>query len=142
MYIDRVDISGYHWVSAADHLVLDPAGAIGLQGYVAGHTYFKDALDKLGIGFDEWRLFQYKSANEAYVRRDMSAGEREQLTTLLDDWYALARSDISADRSLTPEQFDQPRGRDRPLPAARSPRRRPSGSPRTLERNRPHGRGL
>ena len=107
VYIDRVDISGYHWASVANHLVLDPAGAIGLQGYVAGHTYFKDALDKLGIGFDEWRLFQYKSANEAYVRRDMSAGEREQLTTLLDDWYALARRDISADRSLTPEQFDQ-----------------------------------
>ena len=107
VYIDRVDISGYHWVSAADHLVLDPAGAIGLQGYVAGHTYFKDALDKLGIGFDEWRLFPYKSATEVYVRRNMSEGEREQLTTLLDDWYALARSDISAARSLAPEHFDR-----------------------------------
>ena len=107
VYIDRVDISGYHWVSVADHLVLDPAGAIGLQGYVAGHTYFKGALEKLGIGFDEWRLFPYKSATEVYVRRDMSEGEREQLTALLDDWYGLARSDISADRSLAPEQFDR-----------------------------------
>ncbi len=107
VYIDRVDMHGYHWVSAADHLVLDPAGAIGLPGYVAGHTYFKDALDRLGIGFDEWRLFPYKSATEPYVRRDMSAGEREQLTTLLDDWYALARRDISAARSLAPEQFDR-----------------------------------
>ena len=80
VYIDRVDMYGYHWASVADHLVLDPAGAIGLQGYVAGYTYFKGALDKLGIGFDEWRLFQYKSATEAYVRRDMSASEREQLT--------------------------------------------------------------
>ena len=41
VYIDRVDLSGYHWVSAADHLVLDPAGMVGLQGYVAGYTYFK-----------------------------------------------------------------------------------------------------
>jgi protease-4 len=107
VYIDRVDISGYHWVSMADHLVLDPAGAIGLQGYVAGHTYFKGALEKLGIGFDEWRLFPYKSATEVYVRRDMSEGEREQLTTLLDDWYALARRDISAVRELAPEHFDR-----------------------------------
>ena len=107
VYIDRVGMHGYHWASVADHLVLDPAGAIGLQGYVAGHTYFKEALDKLGIGFDEWRLFRYKSATEPYVRRDMSAGEREQLTVLLDDWYALARSDISADRALAPEQFDR-----------------------------------
>ena len=107
VYIDRVDMYNYHWVSVADHLVLDPAGAIGLQGYVAGYTYFKDALDKLGIGFDEWRLFQYKSATEPYVRRDMSEREREQLMVLLDDWYALARSDISADRALAPEQFDR-----------------------------------
>ena len=106
VYIDRVDLSGYHWVSAADHLVLDPAGMVGLQGYVAGYTYFKDALDKLGIGFDEWRLFRYKSAAEVYVRRDMSEEEREQLTALLDDWYALARRDISTDRELAPEQFD------------------------------------
>ncbi len=107
VYIDRVDMYNYHWASVADHLVLDPAGAIGLQGYVVGHTYFKDALEKLGIGFDEWRLFRYKSATEPYVRRDMSAGEREQLTVLLDDWYALARSDISTDRSLAPEHFDR-----------------------------------
>ena len=107
VYIDRVDMYNYQWVSAADHLVLDPAGAIGLQGYVAGYTYFKDALDKLGIGFDEWRLFQYKSATEPYVRRDMSEREREQLTVLLDDWYALARRDISADRELAPEHFDR-----------------------------------
>ena len=107
VYIDRVDMYNYHWVSVSDHLVLDPAGAIGLQGYVAGYTYFKDALDKLGIGFDEWRLFQYKSATEPYVRRDMSEREREQLMVLLDDWYALARSDISAARELAPEQFDR-----------------------------------
>ena len=107
VYIDRVDLSGYHWASVADHLVLDPAGMVGLQGYVAGYTYFKDALDKLGIGFDEWRLFRYKSATEVYVRRDMSEEEREQLTALLDDWYALARRDISTDRELAPEQFDR-----------------------------------
>ncbi|MDE2813515.1 MAG: S49 family peptidase [Gemmatimonadota bacterium] len=107
VYIDRVDMYNYHWASVADHLVLDPAGAIGLQGYVAGHTYFKGALEKLGIGFDEWRLFPYKSATEVYVRHDMSEEEREQLTTLLDDWYGLARRDISTDRSLVPEHFDR-----------------------------------
>ena len=34
---------------------------IGLQGYLAGQTYFKGALNKLGIGFEEWRFFKYKS---------------------------------------------------------------------------------
>ena len=106
VYIDRVDISGYHFASVADYLILDPAGMIGLQGYLAGQTYFKGALNKLGIGFEEWRFFKYKSMAETYARDAMSDGEREQLQALLDDWYNLAREEISKDRSLQPEVFD------------------------------------
>ncbi|MEE3259916.1 MAG: S49 family peptidase [Candidatus Latescibacterota bacterium] len=107
IYIDRVDIYGYHFASVADYLVLDPAGMLGLEGYVAGQTYFKGALNKLGIGFDEWRFYKYKSFMETYVREDMSAAEREQLQILLDDWYGLARSDIGKDRALASETFDR-----------------------------------
>ena len=107
IYIDRVGIYGYHFASVADYLVLDPAGMLGLEGYVAGQTYFKGALDKLGIGFDEWRFYKYKSFMEAFVREDMSAAAREQLQTLLDDWYGLARSEIGKDRALAPETFDR-----------------------------------
>lgn len=107
IYIDRVNISGYHFASVADYLVLDPSGMLNLRGYIAGQTYFKGALDKLGIGFEEWRFFKYKSMFEIYARDDMSPGEREQLQILLDDWYGLARSEISKDRSLAPETFDR-----------------------------------
>jgi protease-4 len=107
IYIDRVDIYAYHFASVADYLVLDPAGMVTLQGYVAGQTYFKGALDKLGIGFDEWRFFKFKSMLEAYTRQDMSTPEREQLAALLEDFYALARSEISQDRALAPETFDR-----------------------------------
>jgi len=107
IYTDRVGISGYHFASVADHLVLDPAGMIELRGYLAGQTYFKGALDKLGIGFEEWRFFEYKSGFESYTREDMSNAEREQVQTLLDDWYGLTRSDIGKDRSLPPEEFDR-----------------------------------
>ena len=107
VYIDRVNMYGYHFASVADYLVLDPAGTLGLQGYLAGQTYFKGALDKLGIGFEEWRFYKYKSMVETYAREEMSAAEREQLQALLDDWYGLARDEISKDRSLAPEAFDR-----------------------------------
>ena len=43
---------------------------------------------------------------ETYARDAMSDGEREQLQALLDDWYNLAREEISKDRSLQPQVFD------------------------------------
>jgi len=107
IYIDRVNIGDYHFASVADHLVIDPVGMLELQGYLAGQTYFKGALEKLGIGFEEWRFFKYKSMLESFARDGMSAGEREQLQALLDDWYSLARSEISKERPLTPEAFDR-----------------------------------
>jgi len=107
IYIDNATLPAYHFASVADHLVLDPAGLLVLDGYVAGSTYLKGALDKLGIGVDEWRFFDYKSAYETFTRTDMSAAAREQSQALVDDFYALAREEISASRQLSPDEFDR-----------------------------------
>jgi protease-4 len=106
IYAERPDLEDYHFASVADHLVLDPAGELGLEGMVAGQTYFKGALDQLGIGFDEWRLFPYKSLFETYTRQDMSPPEREQLQALLADNYELAAGEIGAARHLPPGRLD------------------------------------
>ena len=106
-YLDRASIRGYHLASAADRIVMDPAGTIALEGFVAGQTYFKGALEKVGIGFDEWRFFKYKSAFEALSREGMSAADREQWQALIDDFYGLSREEICAQRGLDPEEFDR-----------------------------------
>ena len=106
-YVDRADIGTYHFASVADHIILDPAGLIVLEGYLIGQTYAKGALDKIGIGFEEMRLFEFKSATEPWSREDMSAAEREQLQALVDDFYALARTDISSARDLDEAGFDR-----------------------------------
>lgn len=106
-YADRLYLQGYHFASVADRIVLDPAGLVALEGLVAGQTYLKGALDKLGIGFEEWRYFEYKSALEPYTRQGMSPADRQQWQALLDDFYDLARSDICAARHLGPQEFDR-----------------------------------
>jgi hypothetical protein len=78
VYLDRADLRRYHFASVAHHIVLDPAGLIILEGLVAGQTYLKGALDKLGIGAEEWRFYDYKSTFESIVRHDMSDAERRQ----------------------------------------------------------------
>ena len=107
VYIDRTNLVGYHLASVADRIYMDPVGMLSLEGFVAGQTYFAGSLEKLGLGFDEWRFFKYKSAMEALSRREMSDADREQWTELIEDFYELVRGEISAERSLQPSEFDR-----------------------------------
>ncbi|MFQ5753203.1 MAG: S49 family peptidase, partial [bacterium] len=64
IFFDRATMTTYHLASIADKIVMDPQGSIILHGYALGRTYLKGTLEKLGLGFDEWRFFKYKSAME------------------------------------------------------------------------------
>jgi protease-4 len=107
IFIDNVSIFGYYFASIADNIVLDPLGFIDLKGLLLGRFYLKGALEKIGIGFDEWRFFKYKSAAEILSRENMSEGDREQLQELIDDAYRLLKSDICKSRHITPDEFEQ-----------------------------------
>ena len=107
LFIDNVGMKEYDFASVADKIMMDPLGTITLEGTVSGLTYYRRTLDKLGIGFDEWRFFKYKSAFESLSRGSMSDADREQRQKLVDDVYAMTRSDICGERKLTPDRFDR-----------------------------------
>ncbi len=106
VYVDRVDLHAYYTASAASTVVLDPLGALDLSGVVSGRTYFRSLLNRVGVGFDEWRLFDYKSAMEPFSRGTMSDADRRQEQTLVDDEYAMMRDGICLARSIRTDQFE------------------------------------
>jgi len=106
-FFDRAEMTNYHLASAADLIVMDPQGDLMVGGYVLGRTYLKGTLDKLGLGFDEWRFFKYKSAPETYSRTNMSDADREQRQAYVDDLYDLVRDDICQSRNLTSDQYEK-----------------------------------
>jgi protease IV len=106
IFIDRGNIDLYHFASVADKIVMDPMGTFFLEGYSMGRTFFKGTLEKVGLGFDEWRFFKYKSANESLSRDKMSDADREQRQKIVDDWHKIAKQDICESRHLTSDQFD------------------------------------
>ncbi|MBS4027375.1 MAG: signal peptide peptidase SppA [Ignavibacteriales bacterium] len=106
IYLDKPDINEYHFASVADKIVLDPVGVLTLEGFVAGRTFIKGTLDKLGIGFDEWRFFKYKSAVENFSREKMSEGDREQRQRYVDEFYRTAQHDICEGRNISTEAFN------------------------------------
>jgi protease-4 len=106
IFIDRPSMDEYHFATVADRIVLDPDGLLLLPGYATGRTFLKGTLEKLGIGYDEWRFFKYKSATESLSREKMSDADREQRQKLVDDFYRLAKADICEGRSISSEEFD------------------------------------
>jgi protease-4 len=107
VFVDHLNIDGYHFASVADRIVMDPSGGMTLEGYLLGRTYLKGIMDRVGLGFDEWRFFKYKSAYEGYSRTTMSDADREQRQRLVDEYYRLARDEICGSRGIDTAEFDR-----------------------------------
>jgi len=68
--------------------------------------FIKDALDKLGIQVQVFKVGTYKSAVEPFIQNEMSEANREQLSSFLNDSWSAMRTDFAMSRSLTEEAID------------------------------------
>ena len=58
----------YYLAAQADEIYLDPLGSVLIDGYARYRLFYKDALDKLGVDINVFRVGKYKSAEEEYTR--------------------------------------------------------------------------
>ncbi len=107
IYADNLNMAGYYLASVADRLVMDPRGYLIMPGVQVSRTYMKGLLEKLGLGFDEWRYYKYKSAMETFSRDNMSDADREQFQALVDAAYEEVASGVAATGRTTRARFDQ-----------------------------------
>ncbi|MDD5088575.1 MAG: S49 family peptidase, partial [bacterium] len=106
MYVDRAGMFTYYFASVADKVWIDPAGTLVLPGMVAGRTFWKGFLEKIGLGSEEFRYFTYKSAFEMLSRRDMSEPDREQRLAMIADLYDEWRGGIVEARGISADTLD------------------------------------
>ncbi|HTQ99952.1 MAG TPA: signal peptide peptidase SppA [Candidatus Acidoferrum sp.] len=92
----------YLLASAADEVIMNDFGEVGLEGFGIFQNYYHDALDKLGVNVHIFRVGAYKSAVEPYSRNDMSAESRSNYTKLLDDLWSRYSQAIEQNRKLMP----------------------------------------
>jgi protease-4 len=107
VYIDDVGLSTYTLATAGDKIVMDDTGGLMMPGMIAGRTYLKETLDKIGIGFDEWRFYKYKSAYEGFSRTDFSEGDEEQIARIIDEAYRITKERICEARGISHEEYDR-----------------------------------
>lgn len=102
-YADNYSQSNYYLVSVADKIILNPFGTVDIKGLSAQKTFYKKALDKLGVDVQIVKVGDYKSAVEPYNSTKMSDANREQMTALLGSLWTTTLADISKQRKTSPE---------------------------------------
>ncbi len=75
---------GYYLASVADKIYLNPAGGLEWNGLNAELSFYKGTLDKLGIKPEIFRVGEFKSAVEPFIRENMSDPNRLQVSSFLN----------------------------------------------------------
>ncbi len=100
-YGNTVTQSGYYLSSVAQEYHLNPMGFIDLKGLSAEVVFFKNFIDKYGIGMDVLRHGQFKAAVEPFIENSISEENKEQLSTLLGDLWGKMSSEIAESRKIS-----------------------------------------
>ncbi len=98
--------SQYYLAAQADEIYLDPFGFVLLPGFDRYRMYFKDAIARLSVDVHLVRAGKFKSANEPFVRNDMSAEERQESAAYLQSLWLGYRTGVGAARHLDPGAID------------------------------------
>ena len=93
----------YYLAAQADESYLDPMGFVLIDGYDRYRTYLKDALDKLGVDINVFRVGEYKSAVEAFTRTSMSPEDRAESRAYLDALWSSYQEAVTRARKLPPD---------------------------------------
>jgi protease-4 len=97
---DYFSQSGYYLAAHADELYMHPDGMVFLRGYGGFRSYFKEAIDKLRLDWNVFRVGTHKSFVEPYTRMDMSPEDRESRTRLIGQFWTMYQEDVEAARGL------------------------------------------
>ncbi|HEX4389219.1 MAG TPA: signal peptide peptidase SppA [Steroidobacteraceae bacterium] len=93
----------YYLAAQADEIYVDPMGFVLIEGYDRYRTYLKDALDKLGVDINVFRVGAFKSAVETYTRTSMSPEDREESRAYLTALWSAYQDAITRARKLAPD---------------------------------------
>jgi protease IV len=97
----------YYLAAQADEIYLDPMGFVLIDGYERYRTYLKDALDKLGVDINVFRVGAFKSAVETYTRTNMSPEDRAESRTYLGAMWSSYQDAITRARKLPPDALEK-----------------------------------
>lgn len=104
-YGDYYSQSQYLVASHADKVYMNPGGALLLSGYGIYPMYVKAGLDLIKAKVHVFRVGEYKTAGEPYLREDMSPEAKEANLALLNDLWQAYLTEVAVNRPLTADEL-------------------------------------
>ena len=103
---DNFNQQQYFLASHADEILLNPLGAVSITGFGTYRSYFKEALDKLKININVFRVGDYKSAVEPFLGSSMSSQVKQESRELIDSLWQFYSSQVEQLRGLPDGAID------------------------------------
>lgn len=97
---DNLSQQQYFLAAMADEIWLQPKGLVWIDGFSAYRNFFREGIDKLEVEVNLFRVGEYKSAVEPFIRDDMSAEDRESNLYWLSSLWQQYLESISRQRGL------------------------------------------
>ncbi|HEX4770135.1 MAG TPA: signal peptide peptidase SppA [Bryobacteraceae bacterium] len=94
----------YYLATTADKVFLSPTDLLNVKGFRAEITYFKSALEKIGVNFQVDHIGAYKDAGDIFTRTNMSPETRDVLNAVLDQLYGDFCTTVAQGRHKTPDE--------------------------------------
>jgi protease-4 len=95
--------SQYILASMADEIWLDRDGMLLFEGYARYRQYYAEGLDKLEVDVNLFRVGEFKSAMEPFIRNDMSEADRRASEAWLGDLWQSWLDRVAIQRGLPVE---------------------------------------
>ena len=105
-YSDNYSQSGYYISSVADKIMVNPEGMVDWHGLASQPMFFKDAMAKIGVKMQVFKVGTFKSAVEPFINTEMSEANREQVTSFLGSIWQNMLNEVSASRKISVEKLN------------------------------------
>lgn len=103
---DSYDQGQYYLAAQADEVYMNDLGIVFVDGFGYYRAFFKGALDKLQVDLNVFRVGEYKSFVEPFIRDDMSDEDKQASGKWLQAMWNVYQRDVVSARGLEPGSLD------------------------------------
>ncbi len=90
----------YYLAAMADEVWLNPGGLVWIDGYANFRHYYREGLEKLEVEINLFRVGEYKSAMEPFIRDDMSPEAKETASFWMESLWGQYLEGVSRNRGI------------------------------------------
>ena len=106
-YANSYSEKAYYIASVADEAYLNPSGLLDFNGISVQYMFYKKAFDKLDIEPLVFRVGQYKSAVEPFIRENMSPENKMQTQSFISSINREVFSKISSSKKIPANKLNE-----------------------------------